>query len=114
MAKTLARVAAPDGIPVNIVAPGHVEKDKAIGTDAAAARRASVAARVPMGRIATPADIVGPILFLLSPDAGYLTGDDPARGRGFGDAVNRHASCDCDTKTATDRPCAAVNEASLC
>ena len=74
VAKTLARVAAPDGIPVNIVAPGHVEKDKAIGTDAAAARRASVAARVPMGRIATPADIVGPILFLLSPDAGYLTG----------------------------------------
>jgi 3-oxoacyl-[acyl-carrier protein] reductase len=56
MVKTLARVVAPEGIPVNIVAPGHIEKDKSVGTEAGAARRESVQAMVPMRRIGTPDD----------------------------------------------------------
>ena len=31
-------------------------------------------ATVPMGRIGTVDEVVGPILFLLSPAAGYITG----------------------------------------
>ena len=29
---------------------------------------------IPLGRVASPADIVGPILFLSGPGAGYITG----------------------------------------
>ena len=74
MVKSLARVVAPEGIPVNIVAPGHIEKDKAIGTDQGAARRENIQAMVPMRRIGTPADVIGPVLFLLSEGARYVTG----------------------------------------
>ena len=56
--RSLATLLAPHGVPVNGVAPGHIEKDKHVGTQAGAARRASVAQLVPMGRIGTPADVV--------------------------------------------------------
>lgn len=31
-------------------------------------------ASIPLKRLAEPADVVGPILFLLGPDAAYMTG----------------------------------------
>ena len=72
--RSLAALLAPDGIPVNGVAPGHIEKDSAVGTEGGRARRESVAEFVPMARIGTPADCVGPIMFLLSPACSYITG----------------------------------------
>ena len=29
---------------------------------------------IPMRRVAVPEDIVGPVMFLLGPDSGYMTG----------------------------------------
>lgn len=72
--RSLASLLAPDGIPVNGVAPGHIEKDKMVGTPGGQVRRDSVADVVPMGRIGVPSDVVGPIMFLMSPSAGYMTG----------------------------------------
>jgi 3-oxoacyl-[acyl-carrier protein] reductase len=61
------------GIRVNCVAPGLVP-----GTDAARDTREAVRdaliARTPLGRLATPADIVGPVLFLASEDSRFMTG----------------------------------------
>jgi 3-oxoacyl-[acyl-carrier protein] reductase len=74
-AKSLARLLAPECIPVNIVAPGHIEKDKAVGTQNGDERRKSVSSLVPMRRIGTPNDVVGPIVFLLSESAAYITGE---------------------------------------
>ena len=62
------------GVRVNSVAPGWVEtriSEKA-RTDAVRAER--IGARIPMGRWAKPAEIASVIRFLLSADAGYVTG----------------------------------------
>lgn len=69
-----ARELAPYGIRVNAVCPGVVD------TELAAERREDqgVAQRgqrdIPLGRVASPADIGGAVLFLCSGRAGYLTG----------------------------------------
>jgi NAD(P)-dependent dehydrogenase (short-subunit alcohol dehydrogenase family) len=36
--------------------------------------RQSVEARTPLGRVGTPDDLVGPVLFLLSPASAFVTG----------------------------------------
>jgi 3-oxoacyl-[acyl-carrier protein] reductase len=61
------------GIRVNCVAPGLVD-----GTESSAptreALREALAAQTPLGRLATPDDIAGPVLFLASPWARFMTG----------------------------------------
>jgi NAD(P)-dependent dehydrogenase (short-subunit alcohol dehydrogenase family) len=52
-----------------MVAPG--EADPHYGDPAA---RAALAAAVPLGRMAEPADVAGACLFLASPLAAYITG----------------------------------------
>ena len=37
-------------------------------------KRAAVANAIPLGRMAEPAEMAGPIAFLLSPDASFMTG----------------------------------------
>ena len=62
------------GVRVNSVAPGWVEtriSEKA-RTDIARAER--IGARIPMGRWAKPIEVATVIRFLLSADAGYITG----------------------------------------
>lgn len=79
LTKTLALEAAPQ-IRVNAVGPSAVDTAFLRGgegrrqTQSAPIPLDAMAAATPLGRIATPNDVVGPILFLLGPDAGFMTG----------------------------------------
>jgi 3-oxoacyl-[acyl-carrier protein] reductase len=75
MTKGLATELAPHGIRVNCVAPGWVRTDMSAPTlaDADASRR--VLSLIPLGRPADPLEIAGPILFLCTPLAGFMTGE---------------------------------------
>jgi len=72
--KSLAAELAPQGIRVNSVAPGWVLTDmtrEALeGPAGAEARRA-----IPLGRVATPEEVAGPVAFLLSDLSSYLFGE---------------------------------------
>lgn len=64
------------GINVNSVAPGWVDTEMsgaALSNDSE--RRATIAAEIPVGRIATADDIAGPIVFLASEWARHITGE---------------------------------------
>ena len=70
--KALAKELAPSGITVNCVAPGAVETRMiAHMTDR---EKKDFAEQIPLGRIGTPADVAGVVLFLASEDADYITG----------------------------------------
>jgi 3-oxoacyl-[acyl-carrier protein] reductase len=80
LAKTLAKENAP-AIRVNVVAPSLVDTAFTRGGTGrsnedgpSAVDAASYVRNIPLGRIAGPADIVGPILFLAGPAARYMTG----------------------------------------
>lgn len=70
--KSAASELGPHGIRVNCVAPG------AIATERTAAEAGDYAATwspiTPLRRVGTPADIAGPVLFLCSEAAGFVTG----------------------------------------
>jgi 3-oxoacyl-[acyl-carrier protein] reductase len=70
--RSLAREVAADHIRVNALAPGMMETPMA--ADALADRRETYLKRIPMGRIAEPAEVADVATFLCSPRAGYITG----------------------------------------
>jgi 3-oxoacyl-[acyl-carrier protein] reductase len=72
--KSLAVELAPRGITVNTVAPGWVDTD-AVSKPFAGNGRARIEAAIPLGRVATPFDIAGPIAFLCSDLARHVTGE---------------------------------------
>lgn len=72
LTRALAREVASRGVGVNAVAPGFVDTDMTAGLSRDA--RAEHLAAIPMERLATPQEIVAPILFLASPEASYVTG----------------------------------------
>ncbi len=72
--KSMAIELAPRQVTVNAVAPGWVDTD-AITPVVHGDERVRVAAAIPVGRIATPADIAGPIVFLASAHARHITGE---------------------------------------
>jgi NAD(P)-dependent dehydrogenase (short-subunit alcohol dehydrogenase family) len=72
--KSAAAEFAPRGVTVNAVSPGYVRKDKPNSGALSDAQWAAALARVPMGRLATPDDIAAAIVFLMSADAAYITG----------------------------------------
>lgn len=63
-----ARLWGPAGVRVNSLSPGGVAADQ----DAEFVRKYTE--RVPLGRMAEPEDLVGPLLFLASDAARYVTG----------------------------------------
>ena len=70
--KSLAREVASRGITVNCVAPGLITTEM---TDTMPEQaKDDLMGRVPLGRAGSPEDVAGAIRFLLSEDAGYITG----------------------------------------
>ena len=74
LTKSLAVAWAGDGIRVNAVAPGFVVTQQSARSRSDPAHVAAVNLRTPMGRWGQPGDISGPVLFLASPAAGFITG----------------------------------------
>lgn len=74
LVKGLCVELAPRGITVNSVAPGWVETDMTAST-LDGERRDQVLSSIPIGRIATPDDVAGPIVFLCSELGRHMTGE---------------------------------------
>jgi len=75
MVKGLAAELAPDGIYVNAVAPGWVRTDMSEPALKNEQKMAEVLNLIPLRRVAEPAEIAAPILFLCTPHAGFVTGE---------------------------------------
>jgi 3-oxoacyl-[acyl-carrier protein] reductase len=73
--KSLAAELGPRGVRVNCVAPGWVETDMTARALADPLSRREIERDIPLGRVAQPADIAGPVLFLVSPLARHVQGE---------------------------------------
>ena len=73
--KSLAAELGPRGIRVNCVAPGWVDTEMSAGALGNPIERAEIEKVIPIGRVASAADIAGPILFLVSDLARHLQGE---------------------------------------
>ena len=74
LTKSLAIAWAEFGIRVNAVAPGFVVTRQTERGRADPAHVAAVNSRTPLGRWGEPSDLAGPVLFLASPAAAFITG----------------------------------------
>lgn len=75
MTKSLASELGPRGITVNCVAPGWVATDMTADTLNDPKERRWISENIPLGRVATPQEIAGPVLFLASDLASHITGE---------------------------------------
>ena len=75
MVKGLSTELAPFGIRVNCVAPGWVDTHMSADALQDAQRGGEIFAKIPLGRAGTPDEIAGPILFLCTSHAGFITGE---------------------------------------
>jgi 3-oxoacyl-[acyl-carrier protein] reductase len=75
MTKTLATELASERIYVNCVAPGWVRTDMSGPALADPTSREAIFRAIPLGRVATPEEIAGPILFLCTEHAAFITGE---------------------------------------
>ena len=74
LVKGVAIELAPRDITVNCVAPGWIDTEMAAGPYADGGR-ARIEAGIPLGRVASAADVAGPILFLCSHLGRHVTGE---------------------------------------
>jgi 3-oxoacyl-[acyl-carrier protein] reductase len=75
LTKSLSSELAPDGIYVNCVAPGWVDTDMSSPALADPAKSQRIYSGIPLGRVATPREIAGPVLFLCTALAGFISGE---------------------------------------
>src|SRR5579864_7747844 len=75
MTKGLSTELATAGIYVNSVAPGWVDTDMSAETIADAKSGEQIRSTIPMGRVGRPEEIAGPILFLCTEHASFITGE---------------------------------------
>lgn len=74
LVKQHAMELAPHGVTVNGVAPTFVYTEMIRHVMERPEFRAALEQRIPLGRIADPRDVVGPVLFFASPASGFVTG----------------------------------------
>ena len=74
LTRHLAMTLVEDDITVNAIAPGPFESRMMAFALDSPEGRAAVAERVPMGRIGSPEDVAGAVIFLCSRAGAYLTG----------------------------------------
>ncbi|WP_298971428.1 3-oxoacyl-ACP reductase FabG [uncultured Roseobacter sp.] len=72
MSKSLAYEVASRGITVNAVAPGFIET--AMTDKLTDDQKSGIMGQIPAGRMGTPSEISSAVLYLASPEAGYVTG----------------------------------------
>jgi NAD(P)-dependent dehydrogenase (short-subunit alcohol dehydrogenase family) len=77
LTRYFARLWGPHGVRVNALSPGGVRSDQ----DSEFMRK--YCARVPLGRMAEPEDLVGPLVFLASDASRYVTGHELRVDGGF-------------------------------
>jgi 3-oxoacyl-[acyl-carrier protein] reductase len=75
MVKGLSTELAPHGIYVNCVAPGWVDTDMSAEALASPTSGDEIRATIPMGRVGRPEEIAGPVLFLCTEHAAFITGE---------------------------------------
>jgi 3-oxoacyl-[acyl-carrier protein] reductase len=75
MTKTLSSELATAGIYVNSVAPGWVDTDLSRAALDDPKSGEEIRREIPMGRVGTPEEIAGPILFLCTEYASFITGE---------------------------------------
>ena len=71
---SVAAELAPHHINVNAVAPGTIMTDLTLRVLDTEEKMARASAKIPLGRLGKPEDMVGPVLFLCSDEASYVTG----------------------------------------
>jgi 3-oxoacyl-[acyl-carrier protein] reductase len=75
LTKSLSSELAPKGILVNCVAPGWVDTDMSAAALDHPELGPRIAAGIPVGRAASAREIAGPVLFLCTPLAGFISGE---------------------------------------
>lgn len=83
LAKTLSRELGPQGILVNVIAPGRIDTERIAELDAAMATKSGKAiedvrknsiAGIPLGRLGRPEELANLVVFLASEAGSYITG----------------------------------------
>ena len=83
IAKTLSRELAPQGILVNVIAPGRIDTERIAELDQASAQRSGKSVEdvrkasitgIPLGRLGRPEEFANVVVFLASEAGSYVTG----------------------------------------
>jgi 3-oxoacyl-[acyl-carrier protein] reductase len=76
LSRTWALELAPDGITVNVIAPGPIEETEMFDSavEKGSARHAALAQSIPVRRLGVPADVARAVMFFTDPEAGFVTG----------------------------------------
>ena len=74
LTKILALEWAPNGIRVNAIAPTFIRTELTESTLSRPGWREELLSRIPLGRLGTPEDVVGAVVYLFSQEASLVTG----------------------------------------